>query len=401
VVGRDTRVSGDMLEAALVAGICSVGVDVIKVGIIPTPGVAFLTRFLQAGAGVMISASHNPVEDNGIKFFDSAGYKLSDEGEETIERAVLDRPADFPRPAGIHIGRAFPERDALKYYIDHITGTVNGDFRGLRVVVDCAYGAAWEAAPRALRELGAEVIPINVLPDGSRINVDCGSTNIKQLSMAVVAHRADAGIAHDGDADRVIAVDEQGNMVDGDAIMVICGLSMARKGILKNNTVVVTVMSNLGLEMAFKEAGITVHRTPVGDKYVLRKMLDEGASLGGEQSGHIIFAEHCTTGDGIITACQLLNVLVESGEPLSRLARQMKKLPQTMVNVRVSDKQRVLDSGELKTAVEEAERELGNSGRVLVRPSGTEPVIRIMVEGPSESTCNEIARRLAGVIEGL
>jgi len=400
VVGKDTRVSGDMLEAALAAGICSVGVDVLRVGIIPTSGVAFLTRYLKADAGVMISASHNPVEDNGIKFFDKLGYKLDDSGEEAVEAAVLDKNAEFPRPTGLDVGRVYQE-EALKYYIQHILGTVSGDFKGLKVVVDCAYGAAWEAAPKVLRELGAEVIPINCRPDGSRINVGCGATNVEQLRQAVLEYGADVGIAHDGDADRVIAVDEKGGTVDGDAIMVICGLDMAEKGALRNNAVVVTVMSNLGLELAFKEAGVSVYRTPVGDKYVLRKMLELGASLGGEQSGHIIFTDHCTTGDGIVTACKLLSVVVEKGVPLSELAGRMKKLPQKLVNVRVRNKEEALASDELKEAVEAVERELGDSGRVLVRPSGTELVIRIMVECPDEELCSEMAGRIAEAVKSL
>ncbi|NLO89172.1 MAG: phosphoglucosamine mutase [Clostridia bacterium] len=400
VVGKDTRVSGDMLEAALAAGICSVGVDVLRVGIIPTAGVAYLTRYLDADAGVMISASHNPVEDNGIKFFDKWGYKLDDSGEAAVEEAVLDENAELPRPTGLDVGRVYQE-EVLKHYIEHILGTVSGDFKGLKVVVDGAYGAAWEAAPAVLRELGAEVIPINCCPDGSRINVGCGATDVEQLKQAVLEHGADVGIAHDGDADRIIAVDEKGNTVDGDAIMVICGLDMADKGILKNNAVVVTVMSNLGLELAFKDAGVSVYRTPVGDKYVLHKMLELGASLGGEQSGHIIFTDHCTTGDGIVTACRLLSVVAEKGAPLSELAGRMKRLPQKLVNVRVKNKEEALASEELKEAVASVERELGDSGRVLVRPSGTEPVIRIMVECPDKELCGKMADHIAEAVKIL
>ncbi len=394
VVGKDPRVSGDMLEAALIAGICSVGVDVIRVGIIPTAGVAFLTRYLEADAGVMISASHNPVEDNGIKFFDKLGYKLDDSAEEAVEKVVLAEADDLPRPTGLGVGRVYQE-DGLKYYVQHVVGTVKENFKGLRVVVDCAFGAAWEAAPKVLKELGAEVIPINCQPDGSKINVGCGATNLEQLKKAVLEYRAHVGIAHDGDADRVIAVDEKGGTIDGDAIMVICGLDMKEKGTLRNDAVVVTVMSNLGLELAFKEAGVSVYRTPVGDKYVLRKMLELDASLGGEQSGHIIFADYSTTGDGIVTACRLLNVAAEKGVPLSELAGRMKKMPQKLVNVKVRNKEEALTSDDLRKTVEAVERELGESGRVLVRPSGTEPVIRIMVECPDERICMKMADRIA------
>jgi len=397
VIGRDTRVSGDMLEAALIAGICSTGADAVRLGIIPTPAVAFLTRSMGAAGGVVISASHNPVEDNGIKFFDSRGFKLEDDLESQIEAAVKDDLA-IPRPTGLLVGKAYTELRGTEMYVKHAAGTVNCDFSGMRVVVDCGCGAAWDAAPRVLRMLGAEVIAINDEPDGSRINVDCGSTNVNGLMAKVLEHHAHVGIAHDGDADRVIAVDEKGNTVDGDAIMLICGLHLAQKGRLRNNTVVVTVMSNLGLELAFNEAGIKTHRTPVGDKYVLRKMLEENASLGGEQSGHIIFSDYCTTGDGIISACQLLAVMKERGEPLSELTRLMKKLPQTMVNVRVRDKNTAQNSPELARALMDAEKELAGAGRVLVRPSGTEPVIRVMVESPTEKQCEEIADRLAAVV---
>lgn len=396
VIGRDTRVSGDMLEAALIAGICSTGVDAIRLGIIPTPGVAFLARSTEAAGGVVISASHNPVEDNGIKFFDAQGYKLGEEEESRIEAAVKVDAAD--RPTGKDVGRIFTELQSIEKYAQHAIDTVDCDFSGLRVVVDCACGAAWEAAPRVFSQLGAEVIAINNDPDGERINVNCGSTNVGLLKKTVLEHHAHVGIAHDGDADRIIAVDEKGNTVDGDAIMLICGLHLAQKGLLRNDTVVVTVMSNLGLELALKEAGLKVFRTAVGDKYVLRKMLEENASLGGEQSGHIIFADHCTTGDGVVTACQLMAVIKEKGEPLSGLSRLMKKLPQTMVNVRVKDKAAAQNSQELALAVQAAEAELGSTGRILVRPSGTEPLIRVMVESPSEKQCTDIADRLAAIV---
>lgn len=397
LIGRDTRLSGDFLEAALIAGICSTGADAVRLGIIPTPGVAFLTRSMGATGGVVISASHNPVEDNGIKFFSSEGFKLGDEEESRIEAAVKDDLL-IPRPTGLLVGKAFTELHGIEKYARHVMETVDCDFAGLRIVVDCGFGAAWEAAPKVLRELGAEVIAINDEPDGSRINVNCGSTNVKELAQTVVEQKAHVGIAHDGDADRVIAVDEEGNIVDGDSIMLICGLHLAKKGLLRNNTVVVTVMSNLGLELALTEAGIKIHRTAVGDKYVLRKMLEENASLGGEQSGHIIFGDHCTTGDGIVTAVQLISVMKEEGELLSVLARQMKKLPQTMVNVRVKDKRAAQESEALADALKSAQEELGSTGRILVRPSGTEPVIRVMVEGPTEERCVEIADRLAAVV---
>ena len=397
LIGKDTRLSGDLLEAALIAGICSTGADAVLLGILPTPGVAFLTQSMGSAGGIVISASHNPVEDNGIKFFDSQGFKLGDQEESSIEAAVRDDSL-IPRPTGLLVGRAYTEHQGIENYVRHVIETVDCDFTGLRIVVDCGFGAAWEAAPKVLRALGAEVIAINDEPDGSRINVNCGSTNVQELAQKVLEYHAHVGIAHDGDADRVIAVDEQGNIVDGDAIMLICGLHLAKKDRLSNQTVVATVMSNLGFELALTEAGIKLHRTSVGDKYVLRKMLEENASLGGEQSGHIIFRDFCTTGDGIVTAVQLIGVMKELGEPLSALARQMKKLPQTMVNVRVKDKNAAQNSEALAKALKEAREELGSTGRILVRPSGTEPVIRVMVEGPTEEQCAEIADRLAAVV---
>ncbi|NLJ99704.1 MAG: phosphoglucosamine mutase [Clostridia bacterium] len=400
VVGKDTRISGDMLESALIAGICSMGVDVIRLGIIPTPGVAFLTRFMDADAGIMISASHNPIEDNGIKFFDSSGYKLEEAQERAVERIVREGiPHDFTLPVGGEVGKISMGDRAAEHYVDHILGVMDYDLSGLRVVVDCACGAAYEMAPRILRGLGAEVISINDEPDGSKINVNCGSTNVEELCQRVVDHGAHMGIAYDGDADRLIAVDEKGGVVDGDAIMLISALHMSQNKSLKNNMVVATVMSNLGLELALKKAGIKMFRTPVGDKYVLRKMLEEDASLGGEQSGHIILSDYGTTGDGIVVSCLLLKILKDSGEPLSLLAGQMKRLPQVMINVRVEDKKRAEECGDLAKALEEAGKELGSSGRILVRPSGTEPLIRVMVEGQNDESCREIAERLASVVE--
>ena len=397
VIGKDTRISGDMLEAALTAGICSVGADALLVGVMPTPAIAFLTRDLGATAGVVISASHNPVEDNGIKFFNDKGYKLEDEIEAEIERLVLVKD-EGPRPTGSLVGRAVQVLDAEDRYVSFVTQTVSSDLSGLKVIVDCANGAASSVAPQALNILGAEVIPISNDPDGVNINKDCGSTYTKRLQEAVVKYGAHLGLAHDGDADRVLAVDEHGNLVDGDQIMVACALHLKKQGQLKNDTLVVTVMSNLGLHLALKEHNIKTEQTKVGDRYVLEKMRKIQASLGGEQSGHIIFADHNSTGDGIITGLQLLSVIKESGQPLSKLASQMTRLPQLLVNVRVKNNETAMNSQEMKEAIEKAEQILGEKGRILVRPSGTEPLLRIMGEGPDAEQLKQIVESIAQVV---
>lgn len=401
IIGRDTRISGDMLEAALVAGICSVGVNVYKVGVLPTPAIAYLTRKLGAGAGVVISASHNPVEDNGIKFFGPSGYKLPDELEAQIEKLVQDDHADLPRPTGGELGREYFVDSALDSYVEYAKSTIDIDLQGIKVVVDCANGAAYQVSPRVLEELGAEVIPIFHMPDGVNINKNCGSTHPDFLMEEVLKQGAHLGLAHDGDADRVLAVDNEGNLVDGDRIMVICSKHLKAKGKLRKNTLVTTVMSNLGLHKALEQAGINVMETKVGDRYVLEKLLETGARFGGEQSGHIIFLEHNTTGDGIITALQLLAVIKETGQSLKKLAGQMEQFPQILKNVRVENKTEVMHSPSLTEAIRRFERELEGQGRILVRPSGTEPLVRIMVEGKDMEQLEEIVDKMAQIVGNI
>lgn len=398
LVGRDTRISGDLLEAALTAGILSTGADVWQVGVVPTPAVAYLTRTLGAAAGVVISASHNPVADNGIKIFGPDGYKLPDALEGEIEALVGGSMEHLPYPTGAAVGRRFAREEAAERYLAHVLSTVRVQLRGLRIVVDCANGAASHMTPRVLRELGAEVIAINHEPDGLNINANCGSLSPGALQRAVLDYGAHLGLAHDGDADRLIAVDEKGQIVDGDRILLACALHLKAKGELAANTVVVTVMSNGGLHRALREAGIEVRETPVGDRYVLEEMLRCGAILGGEQSGHIIFLRHNTTGDGLITALQLLEVMVSTGTPLSALAARMESLPQVTRSVRVADKERAMGDPRLAEAIAQAQRQLNGRGRILVRPSGTEPVIRIMVEGPVREELEAIVERLGEVV---
>lgn len=399
VIGRDTRISGQMLEAALVAGITASGVDVLEIGVIPTPGVAYLVRQLEACGGVVISASHNPVEDNGIKFFNNKGYKLSDELEEAIEKKVLGDISDLPAPTGGAIGRVYRVPDGITNYIDYLVKTVDVSLQGIKIVVDCANGAGFYAAPEVYRRLGADVVAIFQDPDGLNINKDCGSTHIEALQKAVVENGADLGIAHDGDADRVLFVDENGKLVDGDHILVICSLALKAKGLLKNNQLVLTVMSNLGVHQALKEVGIKIIETKVGDRFVLEAMRDQDAILGGEQSGHIIFLEYNTTGDGILTALQLLKVFKESDKSLSTLAAQMQTCPQVLVNVRVKDKEAWKTNEKVKAAIKSGEVALGESGRILVRASGTEALIRVMVEGTELKQLEDIANNIVKVIE--
>jgi phosphoglucosamine mutase len=400
VIGKDTRVSGDMLEGALIAGICSVGVNVYRLGVLPTPGIAYLTRKLGATAGAVISASHNPVADNGIKFFDNRGYKLPDEIEEQIEKTVQQKADDLPRPIGTAVGKVMEVNDAVEQYVDFAVSTFAGSLKGLKIVLDCANGASSKVTPVVLRRLGAQVISLYNNPDGTNINLNCGSTHPESLQKAVVNYGADLGFAHDGDADRVLAVDEKGNLVDGDQIMVMCALKLKEQARLRNNTVVVTIMSNLGLHQALKKAGITVKQTKVGDRYVFEEMLKSGAVIGGEQSGHIIFLDNNTTGDGLITALQVLQTVVDSGKKLSELAGLMRRMPQTLVNVRVTNKKEAMEKQEFLSAIAEVEKELGEDGRVIVRPSGTEPLIRIMVEGPDQKALQEKANHLADIIRG-
>ncbi|HHW45121.1 MAG TPA: phosphoglucosamine mutase, partial [Desulfotomaculum sp.] len=369
-------------------------------GVMPTPAIAYLTRALGAAGGVVISASHNPVEDNGIKFFGPSGYKLPDEVEEEIAHFVYC-PGSIPAPTGEGVGRSYQVSDAPDRYVAFLKEAAATDLTGLRVVVDCANGAASRVAPRVLGELGAEVIPIFNTPDGVNINAGCGSTHPNALQEAVVEHGAHLGLAHDGDADRVIAVDEAGNPVDGDQIMVILASDLKNRGRLARDTVVVTVMSNLGLHLALGKNGIRVIQTKVGDRYVLEELLRTGATFGGEQSGHIIMLDHNTTGDGLLTALMLLSVIQEKKAPLSELAAQMEKLPQLLVNVRVADKDKVMQSPILAEAIRKKEELLAGEGRVLVRPSGTEPLVRVMVEGRDRAALQAIVDELVAVIQKL
>ncbi|WP_425805191.1 phosphoglucosamine mutase [Desulfitobacterium sp. Sab5] len=397
IIGKDTRISGDMLEAALIAGICSVGADVLRVGVLPTPGIAFLTRTLDVSAGVVISASHNPVQDNGIKFFSSTGYKLPDAIEDEIEGILLSEEKPWEAPIGGEVGRVIEIHDAERRYMNFLKNTV-GRLDGLKVVLDTANGAASHVGPKLLKELGIEVIPICNQPDGVNINAACGSTHPETLQKAVLEHKADLGLANDGDADRLIAVDENGRVVDGDFIMVICALALKAKGKLAKNALVVTVMSNLGLHIALKNAGIQIFETQVGDRYVMEELLRTGAKLGGEQSGHIIFLEHNTTGDGLLTALQLLSVMKEQGKSLSALAAQMQRLPQVLINARVQNKEKSMNHPEVLKKVEEVKKILGDSGRILVRPSGTEPLVRVMVEGQDQNQLKVLAQSVIDVI---
>lgn len=398
VIGKDTRISGDMLESALIAGICSTGVNVYKVGVMPTPGIAFLTRKLQAMAGIVISASHNPASDNGIKFFNHQGFKLPDEIEEDIEFTMLNRLEEIPYPTGAGIGKVEYIQNGKEMYIEFLKKVIDVDLKGLRVVVDCANGSAYQITPPLLRDLGAEVISIFDKPNGLNINVNCGSTHLGALQEAVLKYGAHLGVAHDGDADRMLAVDQEGNVIDGDQILVICGLELQKQGKLKGDKVVVTVMSNLGLKQAFEKHGIQVEETKVGDRYVLERMQETGAVLGGEQSGHIIFLDYNTTGDGVITVLKLLEVIKKNGISLGELANQMEKLPQILVNVKVEDKGSWENNGNIKNIITRYQEELGKRGRILVRASGTEPLIRVMAEGNDLKELDKITRDIAKVI---
>lgn len=399
VIGRDTRVSGQMLEAALAAGICSAGGQAVLLCVVPTPAVAYLAGKLNAQAGVVISASHNPFPDNGIKFFAGNGYKLSDAVEEELEQLVLEYNDDMPRIVGEQIGTIAYHHDLVKHYIDYLVDTVNIDFKGLKLVVDCANGASYEVAPVVYKRLGAEVIVINNKPTGININDQCGSTHMQQLQQTVLEHKADFGIAHDGDADRCLIVDEKGQVVDGDQMMVICAIDRLQDNKLKDNTLVATVMSNIGLYQAIKKAGGKVEVAAVGDRYVLEMMLEKSFVLGGEQSGHVIFAEHSTTGDGILTALQVMAALKKSGKTMSELAGVMTRFPQLLVNVRVAGKGGWDTNEAIAKAIQQGENELGEEGRILVRPSGTEQLIRVMAEGPDQSALEKIVNSIAKVVK--
>ncbi|WP_059016032.1 phosphoglucosamine mutase [Mycobacterium sp. M26] len=393
VIGRDPRASGEMLEAAVIAGVTSEGVDALRVGVLPTPAVAYLTGAYDADFGVMISASHNAMPDNGIKIFGPGGHKLDDAAEDRIEELVAQGPG--LRPVGAGIGRALDATDALERYLQHVRSAAPVRLDGLTVVVDCANGAASAAAPRAYHAAGARVIAIHAEPNGLNINDGCGSTHLDQLQAAVLAHGADLGLAHDGDADRCLAVDAAGQVVDGDAIMVILALAMQEAGELASNTLVATVMSNLGLHLAMREAGITVRTTGVGDRYVLEELRAGEYSLGGEQSGHIVMPAMATTGDGIVTGLRLMSRMAQTRQSLAALASPMQTLPQVLINVTVADKATVAEAPAVQDAVRAAEAELGDTGRILLRPSGTEQMVRVMVEAADEDTARQLAVRVA------
>jgi len=401
VIGKDTRLSGYMIENALAAGICSMGVDVLLVGPLPTPGIAFITASMRADAGVVISASHNPYQDNGIKFFARDGFKLPDDLELKIEDLFFSERIDSLRPTAEEVGKAFRVDDAIGRYIVFLKNTFPRelDLTGLKIVLDCAHGAAYRVAPAVLEELGAQVFAYGVTPDGTNINAGCGSTHPEVISRAVLEHGADLGIALDGDADRCIFVDERGNEVDGDHIMAICGIEMLKCDTLQQKTVVATVMSNMGLDIALRKAGGRVIKTDVGDRYVVEEMRRNGYCFGGEQSGHMIFLEHNTTGDGIISALQVLAIMQKSGKSLSELASVMRPLPQILVNVRVRQRLPLEQLPDVQRLIEDVERRLSDTGRVLIRYSGTEPLMRIMLEGQDQDEITGMANQIAELVK--
>lgn len=400
IVGCDTRISGGMLAGALMAGICSVGANAIYVGVIPTPAIAYLTRKHKVDAGVVISASHNPMEFNGIKFFNGDGYKLSDALEDEIEELISSNMDGVTLPTGSGVGRIDYRFDLRDEYVEFMKKCVPVDLKGLKIVVDCAEGASYYTSVRTLEDLGADLIPIHISPDGTNINANCGSTHMDELQARVVYEKADLGIAFDGDADRMLAVDENGKVVDGDQLMAICGNYMKEKGILKKDTIVVTVMTNLGFTLMGEEKGIHVEKTKVGDRYVLENMLQNGYNIGGEQSGHIIFLDDNTTGDGLLSALHLLQVMVETGRKLSDLASVMEVLPQALINAKVPNhkKDKFMEYAEISEAIRQVEERFGGEGRVLIRPSGTEPLVRVMIEGKNQEEIDQEAKKLADLI---
>ena len=401
MVGCDTRISGDMLANALMAGVCSVGANAVYVGVIPTPAVAYLTRKYKVDAGVVISASHNPVEFNGIKFFNGDGYKLSDELEDEIEALINNNMAGVKFPTGTGVGKIKYRNDAREEYINHAMRKIPVNLNGMKIVVDCAEGASYYTSVETLKELGAQVIAIHNNPDGTNINANCGSTHMQELQARVVYEKAQVGLAFDGDADRMLAVDENGNMVDGDQIMAIIGNHMKNQGKLKKDTIVATVMSNLGFYIMAKEQGINIEQTKVGDRYVLERMREIDAVLGGEQSGHVIFLEENTTGDGLLSALHLLEVMVDTGKPLSELASIMNVMPQALINAKVPThkKDKYMEYPEIAKAIEDLEAMFAGEGRVLIRPSGTEPKVRVMIEGKDQEVIEREARKLADLIQ--
>ncbi|API92499.1 phosphoglucosamine mutase [Virgibacillus pantothenticus] len=400
VIGRDTRVSGHMLEGALVAGLLSIGAEVMRLGVISTPGVAYLTKATSSQAGVMISASHNPVEDNGIKFFGPDGFKLTDAQEDEIE-SIMDGEDELPRPTGADVGIVNDYFEGGQKYLSYLKDTVDNEFDGLKIAFDCAHGATSSLATHLFADLEADIYSIGSSPDGLNINAGVGSTHPEKLQEFVLEKGADVGLAFDGDGDRLIAVDERGKLVDGDQIMFICAKFMNERGVLRHNTVVSTVMSNIGFYKALEANGMRSDKTKVGDRYVMEEMRQGGYNLGGEQSGHIIFLDYNTTGDGMLSALQLVNVMKETGKPLSELADEMKIYPQVLKNVRVTDKDKALHHPQIKQEIDKVEQELGTQGRVLVRPSGTEPLVRVMVESPTKEECDKYVNQIVDVIEEL
>lgn len=403
MVGCDTRISGDMLANALMAGACSVGANCVFVGVIPTPAVAYLTRKYKVDAGVVISASHNPVEFNGIKFFDGSGFKLPDALEDEIEELLKNNMQGVKFPTGSGVGKIKYRTDAREEYVNHAIQSVNVDLSGLKIVVDCAEGASFYTSVEALKELGGNVVSIHNNPDGTNINANCGSTHMEELQARVVYEKANVGLAFDGDADRMLAVDEYGNMVDGDQIMAIVGNYLRSQGKLKKDTIVATVMSNLGFFLMAEKENLTIEQTKVGDRYVLERMKEIGASLGGEQSGHVIFLDENTTGDGLLSALHLLQVMVETGKPLSELAQIMQVLPQALVNAKVANhkKDKYMEFPEIAKAIQDLESKYAGEGRVLIRPSGTEPLVRVMIEGKDAEVIKEDAEVLAKLIQDI
>ena len=401
LVAKDTRISGDMLESALVAGILSVGAEAVCLGVIPTPAIAYLNREYGADAGVMISASHNPVEYNGIKFFDNKGYKLSDDLEDQIQSVIESGFEGVPSPVGVHLGKKRKETGAIDDYIDFAKSTIGTNLKGLRVALDCANGACYEAGVKAFRDLGAEVYVINDNPDGTNINENCGSTHPEELMEYVVKKKCDCGFAFDGDADRCLAVDENGVLIDGDHILTMCAKDLKDSGRLKDNTLVVTVMSNLGLKIACEREGINLEVTKVGDRYVLENMVNNGYIIGGEQSGHVIFLDHNSTGDGLVTALQVASIVKKSGKTLSSLAGIMKALPQVLANAKVPNNMKDIHEKdeEIINEIKKIEESLHGVGRVLIRPSGTEPLVRVMLEGENQEEIDKMAHNLAKLIE--
>ncbi len=403
MVGCDTRISSDMLANALMAGACAVGANCVYVGVLPTPAIAYLTRKYKVDAGVVVSASHNPVEFNGIKFFDGDGYKLPDELEDEIEALIKNGMKDVKFPTGASVGKIKYRTDAREEYINHSMKAVNIDLRGLKIVVDCAEGASYYTSVEALKELGGEIVAIHNNPDGTNINANCGSTHMEELQARVVYEKADIGLAFDGDADRLLAVDELGDIIDGDQVMAVVGNHMKNQGKLKGNMIIATVMSNLGFFLMGERNGIKIEQTKVGDRYVLERMKEIGASLGGEQSGHIIFLDENTTGDGLLSALHLLQVMVETKQPLSELSKVMEVMPQALVNAKVPNhkKERYMEYPEIAEAIAALDQKFAGEGRVLIRPSGTEPKVRVMIEGKDKKQIDAEARKLAELIQNI